>query len=156
MINHPINTQQSRVEISYEIETGNSIEKKELPYVIGLLGDFAGDNDSALGPISEREFIEINEHNFEQVMSEINPMVNLEINDELFANNKKFLQLQFKQLDDFKPENLANQIPELNELLSIRKQLSSLLVQSEIGAVDQSMLSSVASQLSSILGEQES
>lgn len=123
------NQTQSRVHITYDIETEDGVEKKELPFVIGVLGDFDGNKpSSAQTPLKKRNFITIDKHNFSEVMKKICPEVNLSIKQDLENTSKKSpIQLHFKCLDDFKPENIIQKIPFLAKLLKIRSQLKELL-----------------------------
>lgn len=120
-----------RVHIKYEVETGDAIEVKELPFVMGVLGDFTGQpkKDDPLKPFKERKFTEVTPDNFDKVLDAMNPHLaltvkNTESTDEKTANLQ--VDLNFHKLDDFDPDNVAKQVPALNRLLELRTKLNDL------------------------------
>jgi type VI secretion system protein ImpB len=118
-----------RVHITYDVETGGAIELKELPFVVGVLGDFTGQPTEPLPKLKERKFIEVNPDNFDTVLEGMKPhlafSVENKLSDEPDAPNLK-VDLNFKSMDDFEPENVARQIKPLKELLDLRTRLSDL------------------------------
>jgi type VI secretion system protein ImpB len=118
-----------RVHITYDVETGGAIELKELPFVVGVLGDFTGQPVEPLPKLKERKFIEVNPDNFDTVLEGMKPhlafSVENKLSDEPDAPNLK-IDLNFKSMDDFEPENVARQIKPLKELLDLRTRLSDL------------------------------
>jgi type VI secretion system protein ImpB len=118
-----------RVHITYDVETGGAIELKELPFVVGVLGDFTGQPIEPLPKLKERKFIEVNPDNFDTVLEGMKPhlafSVENKLSDEPDAPNLK-VDLNFKSMDDFEPENVARQIKPLKELLDLRTRLSDL------------------------------
>jgi type VI secretion system protein ImpB len=118
-----------RVNITYDVETGGAIELKELPFVVGVLGDFTGQPTEPLPKLKERKFIEVNPDNFDSVLEGMKPhlafSVENKLSDEPDAPNLK-VDLNFKSMDDFEPENVARQIKPLKELLDLRQRLSDL------------------------------
>jgi type VI secretion system protein ImpB len=118
-----------RVHITYDVETGGAIELKELPFVVGVLGDFTGQPVEPLPKLKERKFIEVNPDNFDTVLEGMKPhlafSVENKLSDEPDAPNLK-VDLNFKSMDDFEPENVARQIKPLKELLDLRTRLSDL------------------------------
>ena len=118
-----------RVHISYDVEVGDAIELKELPFVMGVLGDFTGQPEEPLARLKDRKFVEISLDNFDSVLANMKPHLSY------FAENKLSedpdagrigVNLRFKSMDDFEPENVARQIKPLNELLELRTKLSDL------------------------------
>jgi len=118
-----------RVHITYDVETGGAIELKELPFVVGVLGDFTGQPVEPLPKLKERKFVEVNPDNFDTVLEGMNPHLSFavenKLSDEPDAPNLK-INLNFKSMDDFEPENVARQVPPLKQLLDLRTRLSDL------------------------------
>lgn len=118
-----------RVHITYDVETGGAIELKELPFVVGVLGDFTGQPTEPLPKLKDRKFVEVNPDNFDSVLEGMKPhlafSVENKLSDEPDAPNLK-INLNFKSMDDFEPENVARQVPPLKQLLDLRQRLSDL------------------------------
>ncbi|HZU22547.1 MAG TPA: type VI secretion system contractile sheath small subunit [Terriglobales bacterium] len=118
-----------RVHITYEVEVGGAIEVKELPFVMGVLGDFTGQPEEPLPKLKDRKFVEINPDNFDSVLSAMKPHLSYSVENKLSedsnAPNLK-VDLKFNSMDDFEPENVAKQIKPLKELLDLRTRLSDL------------------------------
>jgi len=118
-----------RVHITYDVETGGAIELKELPFVVGVVGDFTGQPTEPLPKLKDRKFVEVNPDNFDSVLEGMKPHLSFSVenklSDEPDAPNLK-VDLNFKSMDDFEPENVARQIKPLKELLDLRTRLSDL------------------------------
>ena len=118
-----------RVHITYDVETGGAVEKKELPFVMGVFGDFTGTPEEPLPKLKDRKFVEVNPDNFDSVLAAMKPhlafSVENKISDEPDAGQLK-VNLRFKSLDDFEPTQVAKQIKPLNDLLNLRTKLSDL------------------------------
>jgi type VI secretion system protein ImpB len=118
-----------RVHITYDVETGGAIELKELPFVVGVVGDFTGQPTEPLAKLKERKFIEVNPDNFDSVLEGMKPHLSFSVenklSDEPDAPNLK-VDLNFKSMDDFEPENVARQVKPLKELLDLRQRLADL------------------------------
>ena len=118
-----------RVQITYDVEVGDAIEKKELPFVMGVLGDLTGQPEKPLAALKDRKFVEINPDNFDTVLKGMNPhlaySVANKLSDDPSAGQLK-VDLKFESLDDFSPENVAKQVGPLKELLDLRTRLSDL------------------------------
>lgn len=118
-----------RVNISYEVETGDAIEMKELPFVMGILGDFTGHPDEELPRLSDRKFVEIDPDNFDEVLASMKPHLALRVDNKLSDDpdaGKIVADLHFKSLDDFDPDQVAEQVPALKKLLDLRQELADL------------------------------
>jgi type VI secretion system protein ImpB len=118
-----------RVHITYDVETGGAIELKELPFVMGVLGDFTGQPEEPLPKLKERKFIEVNPDNFDSVLEGMKPHLSLAVENKLSEDpNAPDLKvdLRFKSMDDFEPENVARQVKPLKELLDLRTRLADL------------------------------
>ena len=118
-----------RVHIEYKVETGGAEVVKDLPFMVGVMGDFSGEPTSKLEPLRERDFTMIDRDNFDEVMSKMNAGLNLRVKNTMAEDDSELaVQLAFSKLDDFSPEAVANQIPHLKELLANRNKLRDLLV----------------------------
>jgi type VI secretion system protein ImpB len=119
----------SRVSIAYEVETGGAIEKKELPFLMGILGDFTGQPTEPLPKLKERKFVEVTPDNFDDVLASMKPHLAFTVENKLSedANAPKLaVDLNFRSMDDFSPEAVAKQVKPLRELLDLRTQLADL------------------------------
>lgn len=118
-----------RVHITYDVETGGAIEKKELPFVMGVFGDFTGMPEEPLPRLKDRKFVEINPDNFDSALAAMKPhlafSVENKLSDDPDAGQLK-VDLRFRSMDDFSPANVAQQIRPLKELLDLRTKLSDL------------------------------
>src|SRR5450432_3972307 len=119
----------SRVQITYDVEVGGAIEIKELPFVVGVLGDFTGNPEQPLPKLKERKFVEVNPDNFDTVLEGMKPHLSFavenKLSDEPDAPQLK-VDLKFRKFDDFEPVNVAKQVKPLKELLDLRTRLSDL------------------------------
>jgi type VI secretion system protein ImpB len=117
-----------RVQITYDVETGGAIEKKELPLVVGILADLAGKPDKPQVPIKSRKFVEIDRDNFNNVMAHIEPRLAFAVDDRLQGNGDKLnVELRFRNINDLRPESVVNQIKPLAKLFEARQRLNDLL-----------------------------
>jgi type VI secretion system protein ImpB len=118
-----------RVHLKYEVHTGDAIERKELPFVMGVLGNFSGAPTEPLKRLRDRKFVEITPHTFDAVLEKMNPRLSLKVKNRLTddpnAGNLP-VNLSFKNLDDFSPERVAQQVEPLSKLLELRQQLVDL------------------------------
>jgi len=118
-----------RVQITYDVEIGGAIELKELPFVIGVLGDFTGQPETPLPKLKDRKFVEVNPDNFDTVLAGMKPHLSFSVENKLSeepdAPNLK-VDLRFNKLDDFEPQNVAQQVKPLKELMDLRTRLSDL------------------------------
>jgi len=116
-----------RVQITYDVEIGDAIETKELPFVLGVLGDYSGNPKEALPKMKERKFVEIDRDNFDDVLKGIAPRLQLRVDNQLQKDNTQMgVELNFEKLEDFEPQNVVNQIDPLKKLLEVRTRLSDL------------------------------
>ena len=116
-----------RVQITYDVEIGDAVEKKELPLVVGLMADLSGKPLTPLPKLKERRFVEIDRDNFDSVMGKIAPRLDLSVADTLKGEGNLKIELYFKEFGDFHPEAIVNQVPRLAKLLEARQQLRDLL-----------------------------
>ena len=118
-----------RVHITYDVETGGAIEKKELPFVMGVFGDFTGMPEEPLPRLKDRKFVEINPDNFDNVLAATKPHLSYSVENKLSEDpnaGQLKVDLRFRSLDDFEPANVAKQVKPLKELLDLRTKLSDL------------------------------
>jgi type VI secretion system protein ImpB len=117
-----------RVHITYDVETEGAVVQKELPFVMGVLGDFSGDPTQPLKPLRDRKFIQIDRDNFNEVMSRMTPGLNMRVENTLAGDGSEMaVQLQFNSMDDFEPAKVAKQVEPLRKLLETRDKLRDLL-----------------------------
>ncbi len=107
-----------RVQITYDVEIGDSIEMKEIPFVVGVLGDFSGKPDEPLPKLKDRKFVEIDRDNFNKVLEGMKPRVAYRVDNKLTNDGSQIaVDLRFKSMDDFHPERVAEQVPPLESSL---------------------------------------
>lgn len=116
-----------RVQITYDVEIGDAVEKKELPLVVGLLADLSGQPAQPLPKLKERRFVEIDRDNFDGVLGNIAPRLDLSVPDTMKGDGNLKIELNFKEFGDFHPEAIVSQVPRLAKLLEARQQLRDLL-----------------------------
>lgn len=119
-----------RVQITYDVEIGDAIKMKEIPFVVGVLGDLSGkpDPDEPLPKMKDRKFVEIDRDNFNDVLNKMKPRLAFKVDNKLTDDNSKMaVELRFKDLDDFHPENVVKQVEPLRKLTDARQKLSELL-----------------------------
>lgn len=117
-----------RVHITYEVETEGAEVLRELPFVVGVLGDFSGDPTQPIRPLSDRKFIQVDRDNFDEVMARMATGLNLRVNNTLSdASGEMALALKFNSMDDFLPTRVAEQVPALKALLESRNKLRDLM-----------------------------
>ena len=118
-----------RVQITYEVETGGAIEMKELPFVMGVLGDFTGQPAEPLPKLKDRKFVEVTPDNFDDVLASMKPHLQFAVENKLSEDAdapKLGVDLNFRSLDDFSPDAVARQVKPLRELLDLRTKLADL------------------------------
>ena len=119
-----------RVHVTYNVEIGDAIELKEIPFVMGIMADLSGQPSEPLAKMKDRRFVEITPDNFDAVMESSKPRVAFSVenrlSEETGAGNLG-VDLTFKSLQDFEPEQVARQITPLRELLDLRTKLSDLV-----------------------------
>lgn len=118
-----------RVHVTYDVEIGDAIEIKELPFVMGVLGDFTGMPEQPLPRLRDRKFVEVNPDNFDKVLEAMQPHLAYAVENKLSEDpdaGQLRVNLRFRSLEDFEPENVAKQVKPLKELLDLRTKLSDL------------------------------
>lgn len=116
-----------RVHIFYEVETGDAIEKREIPFVVGVMADLSGHRENPLPPLRDRKFVKIDKDNFDAVMAQIHPRLAFKVNNRLSEDDTRLgVELRFQALADFEPTAIAKQIAPLKKLLEVRRALHNL------------------------------
>lgn len=118
-----------RVHITYDVEIGDAIELKELPFVMGVLGDLTGQPEEPLAALKDRKFVEINPDNFDTVLKGMKPHLSFSVANKLSDDpdaGQIGVNLKFESLEDFSPENVAKHVEPLKELLDLRTRLADL------------------------------
>ncbi len=117
-----------RVQITYDVEIGNAIEKKELPLVVGILADLSGKPDTPPAKLVERRFVDIERDNFNEILSSISPRATLQVDNTISGDDSKLnVELRFNHIEDFDPVNLVKQVVPLRRLFEARQRLRDLL-----------------------------
>ena len=116
-----------RVQITYDVQVGDAIEKRDLPFVVGVLADLSGMPENALPPIAKRKFVQIDRDNLNDVMKKIEPRLAFKVPNRLSEDDTKInCELRFESMDDFAPAKIAQQITPLRKLLELRNSLANL------------------------------
>jgi type VI secretion system protein ImpB len=117
-----------RVHITYKVETEGAVVEKELPFVVGVLGDFSGKSTQPLKPLKDRKFIQIDRDNFDDVMARMTPGLEFRVENTLKGDKSEMgVKLQFNSIADFEPGQVVQQVEPLKKLLETRDKLRDLL-----------------------------
>ena len=148
-----------RVHITYDLETNGAIVEKEIPFVMGVMGDYSGDNADNKKALKERKFSQIDRDNFNEVMSKVNPELRMKVENMLEGDGSEMsVNLDFKNMEDFEPHKIVEQIEPLKKLMDTRNKLRDLLTKADrsedLETILEDVLSNTAalSSLSSELG----
>lgn len=117
-----------RVQITYDVEVGDAIETKELPFVMGVMGDYTGHNKEPLPKLKDRKFVQIDRDNFDDVLKGMAPRLAMRVDNALSGESDSQLsvELNFQKLEDFEPQNVVTQVEPLRQLLEARSRLADL------------------------------
>lgn len=133
-----------RVHITYDVETEGAMETKELPFVVGVMGDFSGDPTEPLKPLKDRKFIQIDRENFDDVMRRMTPGVNMKVKNTLKGDGSEMaVNLKFSSLDDFDPAKIVEQVAPLKTLMETRNKLRDLMSKADSSEQLESLLEKV-------------
>src|SRR5438552_19073648 len=109
-----------RVNITYDVEVGDAKEKKELPFVVGVMADLSGKPKEPLKKLRDRSFIDVNPDNFDDVLQKMQPRLQFNVPNMLADNPDTAPQLKvelnFNKLEDFEPQNVVGQVEPLRKL----------------------------------------
>ncbi len=121
-----------RVHITYDVETNGVIQEKELPFVMGVMGDYSGDNTENKKALKDRKFSQIDRDNFNEVMSNIAPQVNMKVDNTIEGDGSEMsVNLDFKNIEDFEPQNIVEKVDPLKKLMETRNKLRDLLTKAD-------------------------
>jgi type VI secretion system protein ImpB len=118
-----------RVQITYDVQVGDAIEIKEIPFVLGVLADLSGSPTEELPRLKDRKFVEVTPDNFDDVLASMKPHLAYSVENKLASDPdapKLKVDLNFRSLEDFEPEKVARQIKPLEGLLELRTRLADL------------------------------
>ena len=122
-----------RVHIKFDVELEDGVPMNELPFVVGVMGDFSGDATATLPKVKDRKFIEIDRDNFDQVLEKQKVGLNLRVKNTLEDDGSEIpVQLKFESMADFEPAQVAQQVPALKKLLDTRMKLNELLAKVDL------------------------
>ena len=121
-----------RVQITYDVEIGNAIQMKELPFVMGMIADLSGKPEQPLPKMKERKFVEIDRDNFNDILASIKPRLAFQVDNTMAGEDsedggKMNVELNFRSMEDFEPVQVVNQIEPLRKLYAARQRLTDLL-----------------------------
>ena len=123
-----------RVHITYKVETGGAEVVRELPFVVGVMGDFIGDPnpEKPAKPLTDRSFVTIDKDNFDHVMQSLSPSLKLRVDNTLADDGSEMaVDLTFNGLEDFEPGQVVKRVPQLNKLLQTRNKLRDLMAKAD-------------------------
>lgn len=133
-----------RVHISYEVETGNARVNRELPFVVGVMGDYSGDNSENKKALRDRKLVSIDRDNFDETMAKIAPTLSFKVENKLANDGSEMsVSLKFNSMDDFHPDQLVEQVEPLKKLLEARNKLRDLLSKADRSEALESILENV-------------
>ena len=116
-----------RVQMTYDVEIGDAMENKELPFVVGVVGDFGGNSEVEKKRLKDRKFVGVDSDNFDEVLSGVEPVARFKVPNQLAGDDTGFnVELRFKAMSDFRPEAVVRQVAPLSRLLEARGKLADL------------------------------
>lgn len=140
-----------RVHITYDLETNGATVEKEIPFVMGVMGDYSGDNSEGKKSLKERKFSQIDRDNFNDVLAKVNPQLKLKVDNLLEDDGSQMsVNLDFKNLEDFEPHKIVEQVEPLRKLLETRNKLRDLLTKADRSEDLESLLEDILSNTNSL------
>ena len=140
-----------RVHITYDVETNGAVSEKEIPFVMGVMGDYSGDNVDTKKALKDRKFSQIDRDNFNEVMSNIAPQVSMKVENTLEDDGSEIsVDLAFKTMEDFEPHKIVDKVEPLKKLLDTRNKLRDLLTKADRSDDLESILEDVLSNTDAI------
>jgi len=115
-----------RVQMTYDVEIGDAMENKELPFVLGVVGDYGGNSDKEQKRLKERKFVNIDNGNFDEVLAGVEPVARFQAPNRLTGDGDLAVELHFRSMTDFRPEAIVRQVAPLSRLLDARGKLADL------------------------------
>lgn len=121
-----------RVHITYDVETNGALQQKELPFVMGVMGDYSGDNVENKKALKDRKFSQVDRDNFNEVMHNISPSLDLKVENTLEGDGSEIpVNLDFRSMEDFEPQNIVDKVDPLKKLMETRNKLRDLLTKAD-------------------------
>ena len=121
-----------RVHITYDVETNGAVQEKEIPFVMGVMGDYSGDNTENKKALKDRKFSQIDRDNFNEVMNNVSPQLNIKVENTLESDGSEMsVNLDFKNMEDFEPQNIVEKVDPLKKLMETRNKLRDLLTKAD-------------------------
>lgn len=135
-----------RVHITYDLETNGGKDEKEIPFVMGVMGDYSGDNTEDKKSLKERKFSQIDRDNFNDILGKVNPQLRMKVENTLEGDNSQVsVNLDFKSMEDFEPHKIVDQIAPLKKLMDTRNKLRDLLTKADRSEDLEALLESILS-----------
>jgi len=117
----------NRVSITYDVETNGAVETKELPFVVGVIGDYSGHKQDK-EDVEDRTFYNVDKDNFDNVMKRVGPELKLKVDNTLSDDDSEMgVELKFESMKSFEPDAIVGQVDALQKLADTRAQLKTLL-----------------------------
>ncbi|MFV9616771.1 MAG: type VI secretion system contractile sheath small subunit [Gammaproteobacteria bacterium] len=121
-----------RVHITYDVETNGAVQEKEIPFVMGVMGDYSGDNTENKKALKDRKFSQIDRDNFNEVMNNVSPQLNMKVENTLEDDGSEMsVNLDFNNMEDFEPQNIVEKVDPLKKLMATRNKLRDLLTKAD-------------------------
>ena len=121
-----------RVHITYDVETNGAVAEKEIPFVMGVMGDYSGDNVDNKKALKDRKFSQIDRDNFNEVMTNVSPELSMKVENTLEDDGSEIsVDLAFKNMEDFEPHKVVENVEPLKKLLETRNKLRDLLTKAD-------------------------
>ena len=121
-----------RVHITYDVETNGAVAEKEIPFVMGVMGDYSGDNADNKKALKDRKFSQIDRDNFNEVMTNISPKLSMKVENTLEDDGSEIsVDMDFKSMEDFEPHKIVDKVEPLKKLLETRNKLRDLLTKAD-------------------------
>ncbi len=135
-----------RVHITYDVETNGAVTEKEIPFVMGVMGDYSGDNTENKKPLKDRKFSQIDRDNFNEIMQKTAPQIDIKVDNTLEGNGSEMsVSLDFKDMEDFEPHKIVDQVEPLKKLMETRNKLRDLLSKADRSEELESVLEDILS-----------
>ena len=115
-----------RVQMTYDVEIGDAIENKELPFVLGVIGDYGGNSEKEQKRLKDRRFVNVDNDNFDEVLAGVEPVAQFQAPNTLTGEGSLRVELRFRKMEDFRPESVVRQVEPLARLLEARSKLADL------------------------------
>ena len=115
-----------RVQIEYDVEVYGAQKKVQVPFVMGVMSDLSGSNNSELPGVEERKALEIDVDNFDGRLHSMKPRVTFAVPNTLTGEGSLSVDITFESMDDFSPAAVARKVESVGKLLEARKQLANL------------------------------